>query len=78
MLGRLRMTIKECLGQYYKLSENIFDAGKLEKAKNSYNQGAMFNAEILEREVKKVVREFSGTSDEDEPMLDPRPNGCKV
>jgi hypothetical protein len=83
MLGRLRMTIGECITEYTELSSRIFGAGMLEKTKAAAGKGAVYNAERLEEQIKSVIKRYTkkysgGNENEDEIMFDPREDSCKV
>jgi hypothetical protein len=75
MLGRLRMSIDQCIDAYNGLASKIFSAGLLNKIKNGADTGARFSAEVLEQAIKDVIKKYSGS--EDTPMRDPV-DGCKV
>jgi hypothetical protein len=78
MLGRLRMTIDQCLAAYKELSEGIFGAGMLEKTKDASGTGARYNADKLVAAIKKYVELYSESKDPETLMLDPREDSCKV
>ena len=76
MLGRMRMSIDECIEAYNTLASKIFSAGLLTKIKDGADTGARFSADVLEQAVKAVIKKYAGS--EDAPMRDPDVNGCKV
>lgn len=77
MLGRLQMTIPECIDTYTNLASQIFGANAIEKALNFANTGAYYGKDGLEKAVKALVKKRTG--DENAPMLDPdTTNQCKV
>ncbi|KAG8950942.1 hypothetical protein FRC04_007006 [Tulasnella sp. 424] len=62
MLGRLRMTIPECIAAYRELAKEVFDVNKFEVAKNLVD-GAKFSGGKLQQAVETVVeRHRRGTS----------------
>jgi hypothetical protein len=78
MLGRLGLTIKECKQVYYDLSKDIFNAGTWAQVWSASGNGSRYKADDLENSIKRVVREHATSRSEDEPMLDPQSNACKV
>ncbi|KAG6889009.1 hypothetical protein C0995_004477 [Termitomyces sp. Mi166 len=77
MLGRLQMTIPECIEVYESLASAIFSADLAEKTLNLSTTGAYYKADNFEEGLKKLIKEKTG--DENASMLDPDPtNKCKV
>ncbi|KAH0585552.1 hypothetical protein H2248_008784 [Termitomyces sp. 'cryptogamus'] len=77
MLGRLQMTIPECINVFESLALSIFSADSAEKIWNFTNTGAYYKADNFEKVLKKLIEEKTG--DENAPMLDSNPtNNCKV
>jgi len=73
MLGRLRMTIDECIVEYNKLGEEIF--GNRRGPPHEF----MFSGSKLEQEIKGVIERKLGPNQADAPLLDPLGgNCCKV
>jgi patatin-like phospholipase/acyl hydrolase len=71
MLGRMRMSIEECIETYSKLGEEIF--GK----QQGFPHEELFDASRLEEAVQRIVE--STTDDKNAPLLDPLDEkGCKV
>jgi len=68
MLGRLRMSVSECIKAYLEMSENVF--GKPQ----NFTHREKFNPDALEQAIKVVVKEKTG--DEDAILLDP--SCCKT
>ncbi|KDR80872.1 hypothetical protein GALMADRAFT_135962 [Galerina marginata CBS 339.88] len=75
MLGRLRMSVDECIIAYEKMASDIFNAGILSEVKNGSETGARFSAAVLEKSIKDVVEKHTG--DPDAPMRDPKED-CNV
>lgn len=76
MLGRLKMTIPECIDAYIKLASQIFSANALQKAWNFTNTGAYYTSDNFEKGLKTIIKQKTG--DENAKMLDPDTNNCKV
>ncbi|KAF3038623.1 hypothetical protein E8E12_003111 [Didymella heteroderae] len=74
MLGRLRMSVDECLDQYTGYMKQIFHAefGKVGKAASFAFRGSLYPAHILEGVVKDIVRKYLG--EEDAPLVGEHPN----
>ena len=76
MLGRLKMSIDDCIEAYESMASKIFSAGVLNKIEHGSNTGALYSPEVLENCVKNLIKKHLGS--EDAPMRDPDVNGCKV
>lgn len=76
MLGRLRMTVDQCIEAYQRLASKIFKAGALSQIDSIANCGARYSGSALEGAIKEVVEQYTG--DVDAPMRDPLENPCKV
>ncbi|KAF9046654.1 acyl transferase/acyl hydrolase/lysophospholipase [Panaeolus papilionaceus] len=76
MLGRLRMTVDQCIDVYNDLSSKIFAAGILSQVGSGATTGARYSSQVLEDSIKAIVKKHAG--DADAPMLDPNQDGCKV
>ncbi|KAG6916204.1 hypothetical protein DXG01_007834 [Tephrocybe rancida] len=77
MLGRLQMTIPECIEVYTSLASDIFSANFLQRSKNFATTGAYYKKDKFEAGLKKIIKEKTGN--ENASMLDPDPkNKCKV
>ncbi|KAL9118731.1 MAG: hypothetical protein Q9187_004721 [Circinaria calcarea] len=81
MLGRLRMSIKDCESAYLKISERIFQPkrnalNKLGQAKDFLQANGRFDYRYLEAAIKEVLVDYCEKS-EDELLKDPDPR-CKV
>jgi calcium-independent phospholipase A2-gamma len=61
MLGRMRMSIDDCINEYQRLGSIVFGKPR--------NGEYMFDEKILVRETKAVVAKYLGK--EDAPLLDP-------
>ena len=86
MLGRLEMTIDECIAAYVELSKDIFpkeSVGKqgwwssLTRLVSAYREKAWFSGEVLERCIKKIIAAQLGPDEVDQQFVtaDTR---CKV
>ena len=75
MLGRLRMTVDECIATYNELAGEIFGSTVFAKIDNASDTGARYSAKALENAVKKIVKRKTG--DPDAPMRDPD-GDCQV
>ena len=75
MLGRLKMTVDECIGAYADLSDEVFQKKRHRVNKRGGIQGR-FDSSALERAVKKIV--VSKGFDEDELLFDEQDSACKV
>ncbi|KAF8071587.1 acyl transferase/acyl hydrolase/lysophospholipase [Lyophyllum atratum] len=77
MLGRLQMTIPECIKVYTQLASQIFSANAIERAVNFAGTGAYYKKDNFEKGLKALIKQKTG--DENAPMLDPdTSNKCKV
>ncbi|KAL0258036.1 hypothetical protein SLS55_007207 [Diplodia seriata] len=63
MLGRLRMSVDECLDAYRKFMSDVFDHGLLVKAKNYTVEKGLYSAKTLEKIIRDLIRERLGTDD---------------
>jgi predicted acylesterase/phospholipase RssA len=75
MLGRLRMTVQECIKTFYSIAEKAFSVSLLSKAWGLVTEGARYDEKILEKAIKAVIKEKLG--DENAPMRSAG-NECKV
>ncbi|KAJ8488254.1 hypothetical protein ONZ45_g14017 [Pleurotus djamor] len=75
MLGRLRMTIEECIEAYMSIAADIFSATTAEKAFNVMKTGVKYKADKMEKVLKAFIKRRTG--DENAPLLD-LSNRCKV
>lgn len=59
MLGRLHMTIDECIGKYEQVGGQVFGkkphGGKVGKALKGLTSSAFYDIKVLQEEVKKVL-----------------------
>ena len=81
MLGRLRMSIKDCISAYLKISERIFqpkrDAfNKAGQVRDFLQANGKFDHRNLEAAIKEIITKQCEKS-EDELLKDPDPR-CKV
>jgi len=69
MLGRLHMTIDECITQYEQVGGQVFGkklyGGKFGKALKGLTSSAFYDIKILQEEVKKVLDSKGIAHDED-------------
>ncbi|KAH7372236.1 hypothetical protein BKA66DRAFT_423213 [Pyrenochaeta sp. MPI-SDFR-AT-0127] len=75
MLGRLRMSVDDCITEYLRLSDRVFRRTRHRVTVKGKVQGR-FDSEELERAVKEVVQK-QGLS-EDALLKDASESGCKV
>lgn len=75
MLGRLKLSIDECIEAYLSLSDRVFQK-KRHRASIKGNIQGRFDSEELERAVKEVVTK-SGL-DENALLKDVSDDACKV
>lgn len=75
MLGRLKMSIDECIGAYLSLSDDIFHKKRHRVTVKGKIQGR-FDSDELERAVKAIVKDRGF---EEEVLLKDDPaSACKV
>ena len=70
MLGRLRMSLDECIAEYADLSKKVFSERKHGASKE------MFKASNLEAAVKGVIKKKLGDDLQDAPLQDPLEEEC--
>ncbi|KAK6516638.1 hypothetical protein TWF506_006536 [Arthrobotrys conoides] len=70
MLGRLQMSIDECIQAYRDMAKQIFGTDTLERLARFGATKARFDAEVLER----VIKQYAGNK----WMVNYYPNACKV
>lgn len=76
MLGRLQMSVTECIAAYEQMAKRIFDRNELAKKGSLALTGAQFDHAQLEAAIKEIVQKQLG--DPEASMLDTRSNACKV
>ncbi|KAJ8109063.1 hypothetical protein OPT61_g7729 [Boeremia exigua] len=78
MLGRLRMSIGDCIKRYKDFMTEIFGSGygKIGQAASLVFNGSKYGSNDLEKVIKGIVRQELG--DENAPLLDDRKDACKV
>ncbi|KAG8950943.1 hypothetical protein FRC04_007007 [Tulasnella sp. 424] len=59
MLGRLRMSIPECIAAYHELAKEVFDVNSLDVAVNLFDR-AKFSGTKLQQAVETVVERYRG------------------
>lgn len=75
MLGRLKMSINECIDAYLQLSERVFQKKRHRVSGKAKIQGR-FDSDELERAVKDVIRKQG--LQEDALLKDDQDAACKV
>ena len=75
MLGRLKMSVDECIGAYLLLSDRVFQK-KRHRVTVKCNIQGRFDSEELERAVKEVVT--AQGLQEDALLKDASDDACKV
>ncbi|KAK6347586.1 hypothetical protein TWF718_005424 [Orbilia javanica] len=78
MLGRLKMTIEECIAAYMNVMGKVFPkSSEVEKKFRLVKDGAYYDEKVLEEAIKDVVRQKLG--DPEAQLLDKDPNNnCKI
>jgi predicted acylesterase/phospholipase RssA len=76
MLGRLEMTIDECIDAYIKLSDKVFRKQHMLPVKLSGDVRGKFDSAALESSVKQLLREHNQT--EEALLKNIGPGKCKV
>ncbi|KAK6524003.1 hypothetical protein TWF694_005671 [Orbilia ellipsospora] len=78
MLGRLRMSIKDCLSQYQTVGKKVFgsNASTVTKVTKGIFGSAYYDIEELQRQIKVLLREKE--IDETEAFLEAPDPSCKV
>ena len=74
MLGRLRMSVDECIDAYIKLSKEIFDERKSFAGLRRLGGNAQYTASTMEEKLKDIIRLKTG--DENAKMKDPLGKKC--
>ena len=74
MLGRLRMSIDECIHTYIKLSKEIFDERKALAGLIKLGGGAQYDASTMEEKIKDMIQ--LKTKDKETKMKDPLKKKC--
>ena len=77
MLGRLRMSVDDCIKVYTHMSDTIFTKQK-HRVNIKGNVQARFDTAALESAVKKAIRDAEINLDEDDLLYNPDPAQCKV
>ena len=76
MLGRLQMTVAECIAQYDNVMKEVFpETGDIKKAFNLAIHGEFYDSTNLENIIKKLIKDKLGNSDVD--LLDEK-GPCKM
>jgi len=70
MIGRLRMSVDECLAEYAELSKKVFSERKQGVSKE------MSKASNLEAAIKSVIKKKLGDDMQDAPLEDPLDEEC--
>ena len=69
LLGRLRMSIDDAIDSYVNLSKRVFSAKQI-------GEDGKFNAKTFDEAIVEIIESI--TQNPHEPLLDQRPNSCKV
>ena len=78
MLGRLEMTVDECLSVYQNLMKTIFEEKESRYGiSKTGNIKARFSTKALETAIKKVIASIDGMSETD-LLNDGQSRGCRV
>jgi cell shape-determining protein MreC len=80
MLGRLEMTVDECIDAYVSMMDAVFKKKK-HRFKNVRGElQARFDTRELEEAMKKIIKNSKSNTkrQEDLPMRNPDPGGCKT
>ncbi|THW67339.1 hypothetical protein D6D19_09155 [Aureobasidium pullulans] len=75
MLGRLEMSVDECIEKYKDFMKKVFAVSWRNKVR-TLTDGAKYDETVLESCIKEVVKEKLG--DEDAKLLDDREEACKI
>jgi len=75
MLGRLKMSVKDCIKEYEKLSQDVFGTSRSSISWTGQVQGK-YKSEALERAIKGVI--VDAGLDVNELMWEDADNSCKV
>jgi hypothetical protein len=82
MLGRLRMTIPECIKAYTELSKAIFtprhSRASPVRGVEYLNGDGKFDSLVLEREIKNQIRKSKVAKNDDQILLQDPESPCKV
>jgi hypothetical protein len=84
MLGRLKMTVQECLDEYSALMNEVFGSGwfhdHVTKPARYAATGAFYSAETLEKVIKALLRKRLpvGEDADNALLLDDKENSCKM
>ncbi|KAJ6011672.1 hypothetical protein N7451_003084 [Penicillium sp. IBT 35674x] len=84
MLGRLKMTVQECLDEYSALMKEVFGSGwfhdYVTKPTRYATTGAFYSAETLEKVIKALLRKKlpAGEDADNALLLDDKENPCKI
>ena len=70
MLGRLRMSVDDCVTEYAALGEYIFGE------RQGFPEEEMFDASRLEFAIKRVIKKKLGDDQENASLLDPLGEDC--
>lgn len=70
MLGRLHMSVDECIREYVTLGEQVFSNPRSLPYEN------MFDASKLENAIKKTIKKKLGEDNVDAPLKDPLGVDC--
>ena len=63
MLGRLKMTVHECIEKYQGFMTKVLNAGRWGKNMQFVRKGEFYDASVLEGVIKDLIREKLGKND---------------
>lgn len=63
MLGRLRMTVDDCIQKYHDFMVQVFNKGFVEKRADFLVNGVFYDEGVLEGLIKQLVQEKTGDSE---------------
>lgn len=75
MLGRLEMTVDECIEAYNRSMKKIFNVSSLRKNTRLVWKGSRFSADNIEAVIKELIKERLG--DSEAPLLNEH-SQCKA
>lgn len=76
MLGRLRMSVEECIDSYTQLASRVFQRRHVSPVTIGGKMKARYSAEELQHAIEDVVK--ANNLDKDALLKDTSPNACKV
>lgn len=68
MLGRLEMTVDQCIDKYTDIMKDVFNKSEHEKDRDFAWEGEFYDAKTLADKIKEVIKETLGTDPEQVPL----------